>query len=479
MPSCVQQLLISYGSGQVRWAEFMRWTGVTNITWCKSIQATTGEIYTTLVGDTNRLWLVKSNSDGTLVWSMRLSAGVETIAGNDPCIDSSGNVYLAFGDMDTGYGGNTIMKVDSTGAVVWKKGLSYFFSNYAGAPCTVGTATMMSDGVIFQVGGKPTIPVGDPWNRYVVKTDTDGNVLWTRVDTTSSSDQYDPVRVINTGEVYWLSPNMLGGLLNTIDRITYAATHDCFTVNSPTLSGYTSQLSPYFTGKYAPRVVPKLDGSHIFVAFPVTNGGVGYSRNVGLCIQMYDPAWALVWGNVYLDLGLTSHYADMLLIDMTVDIHNDLYIMYLPGIYDHTVPTTLFEDVKVIKISGIPGTLSVHGEILWSRSISNFLQYASGYGNLYCQGETLLMSGVNNLGASKVPIIFKSGLDGLAVGTYTVDGNTYTVSDPGSWPAANLDFTTPILNAPTARTNLTNPTTFASTLTLSSDTPTTYGVVTL
>lgn len=484
MPACVQQLLISYPPENSKWLDFMRWNDNPRIFWCKSAISPTGEVFLALAGlPMGSLWIVKLTPNGSLAWSLKLTGGSASINGSEPDCDSDGNVYVAWGDMTYPCGGNTVMKISPSGAILWSVPLAYFFSSYSSAPCTVGTVKVVPTGVLCQIGGRPTVAIGASWKRYVVKLNFLGVAEWSHEDTTSSIDQYDPLGVTSDGTSYFIGADSFAISTQVlINRISYTGSvQERFYINTPTSLYYKAERSDYFSGPYSPRVITKPSGTHLFIVFPVGDNLTGYGRQVGICVQMYDMALNRIWSVVYNEVN-SGFYFDMLLLDACADQDGNLHLMYNPWGLTPVTGETVKLPTKIFKISGDVGTALSFGNILYRKEITNIAQNESVAcgGSVRCRGGKMVVTTCNYLDASNwVPVVFSVDLSGIPAGTHTIDGHSYVVTEPVSWPSLVMDFTTPIVSGASPISSPTAPSVITDSLTLVTNNPDASGTLQL
>lgn len=194
-------ILIKYdGSGTIQWQK--------NLTNGRQLNGqdkggvitdSSGNVYITTVqrGADGFDYMVtaKYDSSGNLQWQRQLF----NIIGMGIVVDSSGNVYaVGFGSGVTSGQGNNgqIVKYDSSGTLQWQKMLS-LSGNYSEYPNNV--AVDGSNNVYVSMYGNTT---GNDVS-YIVKLDSSGSILWQRqVSKTSISVYVNNMAVTSAGDIY-------------------------------------------------------------------------------------------------------------------------------------------------------------------------------------------------------------------------------------------------------------------------------------
>ncbi len=179
-----------------------------------SIGSTT---YTNLGSGYNDLFLIKLDSQGTILWS-KVSSGTYSETGEDLSIDSSGNLYLVgeynsssftFGGQTiTGAGGDSFLfKLNSDGTIIWHREIAGMYS--------INSCALTSNHSLVIVGafssatvqvGTYTLTNGNPYTSYDVfvgKYDTDGSVVWANSYGGSGNEQINSVTVSNDDNIYF------------------------------------------------------------------------------------------------------------------------------------------------------------------------------------------------------------------------------------------------------------------------------------
>lgn len=169
---------------------------------------------------------------GAVAWQKDLdSAGTSRYSAGGLCLDSAGNVYVA---LEIRYGLNshfTVMKFDSQGNRLWWSRDSSF----------VGDPRQMKfgpDGYLYVVGAKYVNFAMD--QLATVKMDTDGNVIWSRINTLSTTNGGVDVEFDSQGNIY--------SAYNNSGVVKYSASGD-------TLWHFST--STFITGLYAITVDPQ------------------------------------------------------------------------------------------------------------------------------------------------------------------------------------------------------------------------------
>jgi hypothetical protein len=139
--------------------------------------------------------VLKFNSSGTLLWQRNLSDG-STIRGRSIAVDTSGNVYVC---ADYSYAGNQhirIFKLDSSGALVFKKGIYRGNSTIT----TAESISVDSSGDIYICGSTDL----NGYNFYFLKLNTSGTAITYQrhFGGTSSFDLASSLKLASSGNFY-------------------------------------------------------------------------------------------------------------------------------------------------------------------------------------------------------------------------------------------------------------------------------------
>jgi hypothetical protein len=90
-------------------------------------------------GSTYRTGIVKYNSSGVVQWQRQYDSGQEN--SGQVCVDTSGNVYFISGS--SAYGGNSLVKLSTSGSLQWQTGLTFTNGMAFNAVTTDGTSVFV------------------------------------------------------------------------------------------------------------------------------------------------------------------------------------------------------------------------------------------------------------------------------------------------------------------------------------------------
>lgn len=118
----------------------------------------------------------KYNSDGVVQWSKSISQDINYDSdGVDAITDFDGNLYV-LGQYKVNFGNNialTLIKMDSTGGIIWSKTLR-------GTCDTIASSITIDDRNTIFITGTATNNILLEFNQFVASYDTDGSLLWNK-----------------------------------------------------------------------------------------------------------------------------------------------------------------------------------------------------------------------------------------------------------------------------------------------------------
>ena len=173
-------------------------------------------------------FMVKFDSDGNKIWS-KLMGTTATDKATGVSTDNNGNVYMmgySYGDFDghtnSGNGDVFIVKFDSNGNKMWSKLMK--ISEYD--EIWIDHVSIDSRDNVYVVGESEVDFDGDDvFDVFIVKFDSNGNKLWSKLMGTDSTDIARDVTTDSRGNVY-----MLGESEGDFDRHTNRGRDDAFMV---------------------------------------------------------------------------------------------------------------------------------------------------------------------------------------------------------------------------------------------------------
>jgi len=180
------------GSGNVSWTK--AYTGNSEMGW--SIQQTTdgGFIIAGLISAADgNIYIVKTDSSGTILWTK--SIGGPGWEEGYSVFQTQDGGYMICGYTDSfGAGGSDVylIKLDGSGNLLWSNA-------YGGAGDEYGNdVRQTSDGGFIIAGNSNSFGAGDD-DVYVIKTDSAGNVTWSKVFGTTDNEEGYSVQETSDG----------------------------------------------------------------------------------------------------------------------------------------------------------------------------------------------------------------------------------------------------------------------------------------
>ncbi len=193
-PTCLGHATIikADANGDTIWTRTFDFNGTENV---YSIEQTTDGGY--IVGITDgTIRAIKIDATGNLIWSKQYDLGS---SGNITVHQTSDGGYIigCGTSLGAGMGDGRLIKTTATGDTLWAR-------TYGGTQSDdFKTAIQTSDGGYIAVGRTRSFAVGGGiMDGYVVKTNSTGDTLWTRVYGTPSTDDIRCVLQTNGGYVF-------------------------------------------------------------------------------------------------------------------------------------------------------------------------------------------------------------------------------------------------------------------------------------
>lgn len=183
----------------------------------------------------NDVYLVKTDALGNMVWQ-KTYGGINTDYGYD--VDVTTNGYIITGmtsSSGAGSGDVWLIRTDLNGDTIWTK-------TFGGAELDCGNSIKVTDDNGYIIAGY-TYSFGRGSDVYLVKTDSNGDTLWTKTYGTGAYDIGNMVRqttdngyivVGGNGNVYIIKIDNLG---NLVWEKTYGSTHTDYGYGVEQLSG--------------------------------------------------------------------------------------------------------------------------------------------------------------------------------------------------------------------------------------------------
>jgi hypothetical protein len=228
----------SYGAGELDFY-LVRTDSEGNMLWnrtyggpgfeqCSSVQVT-GDGGYIIAGSTNSFgadtdaYLVRTDSEGNMLWN-RTYGGPKTDAASSVQVTSDGGYIIAGNTRSFGMGGDVfLVKTDSDGRMLWNR-------TYGGPNADYGKSVHQTRDLGYIVAGDSTEEGTFKYESYLVKTDSEGRMLWNRtyggpksnmgrsVHETSDGSyiicgDLDPLRAIGYTDVYLFKTDSEGNML--------------------------------------------------------------------------------------------------------------------------------------------------------------------------------------------------------------------------------------------------------------------------
>ncbi len=323
-------------------------------------------------------------------WSWAKSGiGAKADEGAHIATDSSGNLFatgwysspvLVFGN-DTllnSFGGQKflLVKYDSVGNLLWVRANSGTNDNSAGNGVVTDkhgnayvTGFFISPTVSFGTITLLNIGVAGTGNFFIVKYDSNGNVLWAKSGTSLSDVRGEGIAIDNTGNVF-VTGNIEGQ--NSVSFGTYslppAGTNSVFLIKYDSLGNVSWGQTGGGSGYYLAYSVATdaLGNAYITGSFrsSIAFGlnGLGNAGGADIYLVKYDSAGNLIWAQRAGGNAFDEAYS------MTTDLCNNVY---LTGYFTST--TIQFGSFTFTTVSGGSDMFLVKynpsGTVLWAKSI--------------------------------------------------------------------------------------------------------------
>ncbi|MFX1500449.1 MAG: hypothetical protein ACFFDH_05725 [Promethearchaeota archaeon] len=144
----------------------------------------------------NDVFLLKYNSSGNLLWN-KTWGGSGLDEGNGIVIDGSGNILITGATQSYGAGATDtlLLKYDSDGNLLWYKTWGGF-----GYECGFGIAVDGSGNILI-TGSTSSYGAGED-NTFILKYDSDGNLLWYKIWGGNDNDCGDGITLDSSGNAF-------------------------------------------------------------------------------------------------------------------------------------------------------------------------------------------------------------------------------------------------------------------------------------
>ena len=270
------------------------WTRIydgTRLEWANSVQQTSDGGYV-VAGETRSfgsgemdLWLIKTNTSGDTLWT-RTYGGINSDEGKSVQQTTDGGFIIAGYTRSFGAGGSDVwlVKTDAQGDTLWTR-------TYGGGSDDWGNSVQQTaDGGYVIAGYTRSYGPGTPdsGNAYLVKTDPSGDTLWTRTYGRSEDDEGYSVQQTSDGGY------IIGG------RLDYVPTLPCVYLVRTNASGdtlWTRTTIPWGYAAACLSILQIADGGYVFTGYIWTSSG-HYCYPVSLICKT-NPSGDVLWSRSY------------------------------------------------------------------------------------------------------------------------------------------------------------------------------------
>ena len=188
---------------------------VTGYFYSSSITFGTTTLTNTSSGNAD-MYIVKYDGNGNVLWA-KSAGGTYSDGGNKVTTDGSGNVYLTgfyfnssitFGSTtltNTGSDDIFIVKYDSNGNILWAKSAGGTSDDISKSIAVDGSGNVYLTGYFNSstiTFGSTTLTNKGAYDAFIVKYDNNGNVLWAKSAGGSAYDYSSDISTDNSGNVY-------------------------------------------------------------------------------------------------------------------------------------------------------------------------------------------------------------------------------------------------------------------------------------
>jgi len=162
-----------------------------------------GNVYVTgyqgsdVYGGTYDYGVIKLDTNGNIIWQKKIG-GTGDDYGRGIAVDGSGNVYINGSQSSDDYGSNDygVIKLDTNGNIIWQKKIGGTGDDYGWAIAVDGV------GNVYLNGYQASDVYGGTYDYGVIKLDSSGNLLWQKKIGGSSNDYGKAIAVDGSGNVY-------------------------------------------------------------------------------------------------------------------------------------------------------------------------------------------------------------------------------------------------------------------------------------
>lgn len=226
--------------------------------------------------------LIKTDADGNEIWT-KTYGGDSLDVGRSVMVDSDGNYLLCGYTESFGYGANNIyvIKTDPDGNELWA-------NFYGGSKSDMGRKIIeTSDNNYLILGSTGSFGAGNR-DVYLIKTDTDGNIIWSETYGTSGyQDAFDVVET-ESGDFYIAGHSDLHGI-DFLEAYVVKTNQDGDKIWTATYEGSTNYYD------YA-KGIAETDDGNFMICGAVKNRT---SRKNDVFLFMIDQDGTVLWEEEY------------------------------------------------------------------------------------------------------------------------------------------------------------------------------------
>lgn len=327
-----------------------------------------------------RTTLAKYNKTGAIQWQKQININShQSYYENDIVADSSGNIYVTCSKTDGYWGGIVLMKLNTSGSIIWQKGLGH--SNDA----FPNTVNIDSSGNVYITG---SINNGSGYKLAAIKYNSSGTLQWQRgFNGEGAGIVADP-----SGNVY------SGGFAGT----TYGWHLNKYN-SSGSIQWQRRLLSPQYDA-YGGRIA--IDSLSNIIQCGL--GRDGSSTEYQAYVIKYNSSGTRLWQRKL--INSTSSYG-IVPFDVAAD---SLGNIYMSG----------YTQIGGVN-SGILAKWNSSGTLQWQRRLS--VSGGCSFGKLELDAnDNIYVSGSTSATGNANALIIKLPSDGSLTGSYSLGGYSYT-----------------------------------------------------
>ncbi len=297
----------------------------------------TGETFSSGIGGLD-VYLVKTDSDGNLIWETTFG-GTGNENGNSIQVTGDGG-YIITGDSSSfGAPGSDVylVKTDSDGNLLWE-------TTFGGTSIDYGLSVQVADDGGYIITGETSFPRASGVDVYLVKTDSGGNLVWEKTFGGNGDDRGSSVQVIGDG----------GYIITGTTSSSGAGGNDVYLITTDSDGNLLWETTFGGNGDdrgYSVQVTG--DGGYIITGTTSSSGAGGadvYLVKVGSQGLVEETYSALV---VDFEAPSEVYVGEVFTVEVTVSYEFTIPTEMSPGIYDVETETWMAEEYETLVGEGI------------------------------------------------------------------------------------------------------------------------------